>query len=88
VGTWRQNIYYTIKFERHFIKVLAVIIPEDSVVWRWVLSAQPPTVGGFFGNRPKFGAPSNFIGTSGGLPVLTGVFLGIWSAGVNGHNFG
>ena len=41
-----------------------------------------------FWQPPKFGAPSNYIGLSGGLPDLTGDFLGIWSAGVNGHNFG
>ena len=47
-----------------------------------------PGFGGQLGGGPKFGAFSRFSGTTSRLPVLTGVFLGIWSAGVNGHNFG
>ena len=94
VKTWSRGrrqvryISFTIKFKPYRSYVYADDFSEGPGHMQVDLIRPAPGFSGKLGGGPNFGAFSKFIGTTGGLPVLTGDFLGIWSAGVNGHNFG
>ena len=83
-----RHYSYNIKFQLYYANIISDNFSGDFGRMAVGLIRPTPELGGQFGGGPKFGIFSKFIGLSGGLPDSTGDFLGIWSAGVNGHNFG